>query len=94
ILHLYRRLLAARRASPALSTGSWRALEAPAGVLAYERADGEDRRAVVVNFTAETVEVALEGRWAVEVDSDGLEAEGFPGRLAGDAAVILRPRVD
>ena len=49
---------------------------------------------MVVNFTAETVEVALEGRWAVEVDSDGLEAEGFPGRLAGDAAVILRPRVD
>ena len=95
ILHLYRRILAARRASRALSVGSWRALEGPAGVLAYQRQEGDDRRVVVVNFTEETLDVALEGRWAVEVDTDGLlEGEGFPGRLAGDAAVILRPQVD
>lgn len=92
ILHLYRRLLAARRASPALSVGAWRAVEAPAGVLAYEREEGDDRRVVLVNFTAEAIDVGLDGSWRVEVDSDGLlEGEGYPGRLAGDAAVILRP---
>jgi alpha-glucosidase len=95
ILHLYRRILAARRASPALSVGSWRALEAPAGVLAYERAEAGDRRLVVVNFTGEAVDVPLAGRLRVEVDTDGLlEGETYPGRLAGDAAVILRPPVE
>ena len=95
ILHLYRRILAARRASPALSMGSWRAVEAPAGVLAYGREEGEDRRVVVVNFTSEAVDVRVDGRWRIEVDSDGVgEGEGYPGRLAGDAAVILRPSVE
>jgi alpha-glucosidase len=92
ILHLYRRLLAARRASPALATGSWAAIEAPAGVLAYERRHGDDRRAVVVNFTAEPVDLHLEERWRVEVDSDGLvEGEVFRSRLPGNAAVVLTP---
>ena len=95
ILYLYRRILAARRSSPALSVGSWRALESPAGVLAYERASGGDRRVSLVNFTGEAVDVAIGGHWVVEVDTDGLlEGEAFPGRLAGDAAVILRGPVD
>jgi hypothetical protein len=64
-------------------------------VLAYEREEAGDRRVVVVNFTSEAADVSLEGRWRVEVDSDGLlEGEGYPGRLAGDAAVILRPAVE
>ena len=92
ILHLYKRILAARWASPALATGSWAVVESPAGVLAYERRQGEDRRAVVVNFTAEPVDVHLPGSWQVEVDSDGLvEGEVFRSRLAGNAAVVLRP---
>jgi alpha-glucosidase len=37
VLHLYRRLLAARRASPALRRGRLRLLETPDGVLGYER---------------------------------------------------------
>ena len=36
-LHLYRRLLAARRGSRALQAGTFEWLEAPAGVLAYRR---------------------------------------------------------
>jgi alpha-glucosidase len=91
ILHLYRRLLAARRASPALATGAVSLLDAPAGVLAYERSQGDDRRVVVVNFTTAPVAVTLAGRWNVEVDTDGLlEGEGFPSRLAGDHALVLR----
>ena len=83
ILHLYRRLLAARRASSALQVGDWTGLDAPEGVLAYERrADDGDRRVVVVNFTDEAQRVAVEGEWVVEVASDEAGREG--GRYAGE----------
>jgi alpha-glucosidase len=90
ILHLYRRLLAARRSSPALQAGSWTAREAPDGVLAYERASGADRRLVLVNFTSEPVTVPTAGRVAVASDGGG-EGAGFRGELAADAAVVLVP---
>ena len=64
ILHLYRRLLAARRASPALREGSFAWLDSPAGVLAWERAMADDRRIVLVNFTSEPAEVELPGELA------------------------------
>jgi alpha-glucosidase len=94
ILHLYRRILAARRASPALHRGGWRALDGVSTptVLAYERHDGDDRRTVLVNFTGEPAEVTLQERWMVEVDSGGAgEGTAFAGRLEGDQAVVLRP---
>jgi alpha-glucosidase len=93
-LNLYRRVIAARRASPALSAGSVTLLDSPPGVLAYERREGDDRRAVVVNFTSSPVEVQLDlaGRYEVEVDTGGqLEGTAFGGRLGGDQAVVLRP---
>lgn len=95
ILHLYRRLLAARRASPALSLGEMAFVEGmPAGVLAWRRSAGDDSRSVAVNFRSEAVELdpgALgEGR-IVEVASDGRgEGETFRGRLAADQALLLR----
>src|SRR6185369_8150445 len=49
IAHLYRRLLAARRASPALQLGTWSPLPTPADVLGYVREHDGDRRAVLVN---------------------------------------------
>ena len=90
ILHLYRRLLAARRASPALQVGDWTVREAPDGVLAYERVAGADRRLVLVNFTSEPVTVPAAGRVAVASDGGG-EGAGFRGELAADAAVVLVP---
>ena len=94
IVHLYRRLLAARRASPALRLGRWRPLAGPRRVLAYEREADGDRRAVVVNFGIDPVEVdvGLDGSWRCEVASGGQgEGEVFTGRLEGDQAVLLRP---
>jgi alpha-glucosidase len=93
VLHLYRRLLAARRASPALHGGSWALLDAPPGVLAYERVDGEDRRQVWANFGDVTVACDPTGGWRVDVDSASPEAEGGPWdrRLPGCAAVVLHP---
>ncbi|HEV2811244.1 MAG TPA: alpha-amylase family glycosyl hydrolase [Acidimicrobiales bacterium] len=92
ILHLYRRLLEARRASPALSLGRIDLLDAPTGVLAWTRRSGEDRRMAAVNFTTTAVTVPHAGHWKLEVASDGAgEGTAWDGTLAPDQAVILRP---
>jgi len=94
ILHLYRRLLAERRASPALSLGHQSVLDdAPAGVLAWDRTLGSDRRRVIVNFSDEQVDAsALTESWIVAMSTDG-EGENAPigATLRPDQAVILRP---
>ena len=91
ILHLYRRLIAARRASPALQIGAWRPLPSPTGTLAYERATEGDRRLVLMNFTAASVDLPLEGVWQIEIASDDQgEGSPFDGRLRGDCALILK----
>ena len=101
VLHLYRRLLAARRGSAALRLGSLRLLDAPEGVLLYERRHAGDCRRVVLGFgsggsrgSADSTGalVAMDGDWRVEVASDGVgEGAAFDGRLAGDRALLLRP---
>ncbi|MDQ6716342.1 MAG: alpha-amylase family glycosyl hydrolase [Actinomycetota bacterium] len=102
ILHLYRRLIGTRRASPALHQGSWRLLSAPTGVVAYERRAGDDHRVVAVNFTAEpaTLDIGIldvgtagvAGEWRVEVSSDGAgEGQTFEGTLGPHQAAVLRP---
>lgn len=90
ILHLYRRLLTARRASPALQMGDLELLDAGPGGLAWRRRAHADERTVVVAFGAEPVSVDLPG--IVEVASDGRgEDEPFSGTLDPDTAVLLRP---
>jgi alpha-glucosidase len=92
ILHLYRRLLTARRASPALRLGSWTPLDAPNGVLAYERVLGDDRRVVLVNFTAKQCAVEVAGTWRVEVASDSKgEGDAYSGKVGPDQGLVLRP---
>ncbi|MBA2750696.1 MAG: alpha-glucosidase C-terminal domain-containing protein [Actinobacteria bacterium] len=92
VLHLYRRLLVARRASVALRLGSWSPLPSPHGVLAYEREADGDRRAVVVNFTDEAVEVDLPEPWSVQVASDGSgEGERYEGVAGASQALLLSP---
>jgi alpha-glucosidase len=91
ILHLYRRLLAARRGSPALHAGRLDLLGSPASVVAFRRRTAADERTVLVNFDAGPVEVA-DAAGIVEVASDGTgEGRPFTGRLGGDTAVVLRP---
>jgi alpha-glucosidase len=89
ILHLYRRLLAVRRASAALQLGTLRLLDAPPGVVAYERTAEEDRRLVLVNCTAEPARCEAGGVVEVASDGDG-EGRPFGGRLGPDQAVVLR----
>jgi alpha-glucosidase len=90
VLHLYRRLLQARRASPALQQGDQDLLDVPTGALAWRRHHGDDERTVAVNMGTEAVEVALRG--TVLVASDGVgEGEPFDGHLEPDRAVLLQP---
>ena len=90
ILHLYRALLAARRASPALHRGSLLLLDAPEGVLAWDRIEGDDRRRVLVNMSPADVEVAgLTDGWTAETVTDDRPFDG--SILASDQGVLLRP---
>ncbi|MGQ0432918.1 MAG: alpha-amylase family glycosyl hydrolase [Microthrixaceae bacterium] len=89
VLHLYRRLLAARRGSPALMVGHLELLDTPPGTLAWRRRSDGDERTVVLNMSSDPVEVTRDG--AVEVASDGNgEGKPFPGVLAPDTAVLLQ----
>ena len=91
VLHLYRRVLAARRASPALAAGDLVLLPAPDDVVAYERRRGDDRRLVLVNYSTAAVDAPVDGPgWSIEVGTDR-EGVAYDGTLAGDEAVILRP---
>jgi alpha-glucosidase len=90
ILHLYRRILAARRDSPALQLGAWEPLPAPDGVIAYRRAAGDDQRVVIVNFDDDEMAVPVDCDLTVEVASDGTgEGAPYSGRVPGSAALIL-----
>jgi len=94
ILHLYQRILAERRRSPALHAGDLRLLDGlPESVLGYERTDGDDRRAVLINFSPEPVELELDrpGLTVAVSTERTAEQQPWPGRLSPDEAVILRP---
>jgi alpha-glucosidase len=93
ILHLYRRLLAARRARTELQTGAFERLEAveraAAGVVAWRRWDDAGAAIVAVNM-GEDAPVDVEG--TVLVASDGVaEGEPFGGVLGTDRAVLIEP---
>jgi alpha-glucosidase len=92
IAHLYRRLLAARKASPALQLGEFADIEAPEGIVAWRRTgpDGTGDRIVAVNMAAEPATLDVTG--AVLVSSDGVgEGSAFTGTLGSDRAVLIEP---
>jgi alpha-glucosidase len=94
IPHLYRRVLAARRSSPALQCGELTLLPSHEEVLAFRREHRgkvRDARTVAVNFGARALAFDPGESLSVEVASDGRgEGESFRGRLEADRAVILR----
>ncbi len=94
ILHLYRRMLACRRGSPALRLGDMVIIDAvPPDVLAWERSYADDRRLVLVNFGDEPADVGgVAGTDdIVEVASDGIgEGSSFTGRVGPAQALVLR----
>jgi len=89
---LYQRLLATRKASPALHHGDFEELPSHPEVLAYRRNFGDDRRLVCINFSDQLHAHPHAGEWQVEIASDGV-GEGAPynGTLNPGQAVVLRP---
>ena len=69
-------------------------MNAPAGVLAYERGHGGTRFLALLNLTRAPSSVPLDGAWAIEL-STGLDREpGVPASssvaLRGDEGLVLR----
>jgi alpha-glucosidase len=94
-LHLYRRLIAERRASPALALGELELLDTGDDVLAYRRwLDGDERR-IYVNFADEPRDVTARGSvlgGMVVVGTDrSAEGAPFSGRLGPAEAVVVAP---
>ncbi len=93
MLALHRRLLAVRRASPALHAGSIELLDAPAGVVAFDRRHGGEQVRVLLNLTGEPAIVTLDGSWTSLVGTrPGREGtyEHDAVTLAGDEGLVLR----
>ena len=85
MLTLYRRLLALRRAHPALAVGDFRLLDAPDGVLAYERRHGDEVLRIALNLTEAPKPLPFAGEVilsTLDTASDGL--------IRGAEGVILR----
>ena len=94
ILHLYRALIALRRAHPALSRGEQRTLEAPPAVFAFERTHARERFVVALNFGDAPLTLSLgEGVALYGLHSrHGAELPGDLARVALGAAegLVLR----
>jgi alpha-glucosidase len=91
MLALYRKLLAARRACPALQLGALDVLEAPDGVFAYARRHDGDARVIVINYSGEDVAVLLEPHRTVEIASDGAgDGARYTGAVRPWQALVLR----
>lgn len=90
-LALYRAVLAARKASPALMLGRLELLDSPDDVLAFRRVHGDDERVVLVSFGEAAADVAdLTGTVVVASTGQGA-GQSFDGRIGPDEAVVLRP---
>ncbi len=99
--HLYRRLLAERRASRALQTGALHLFDVPEGVIGYHREIGShgtgpepvtaSKRTVLINFTGQSVglDTALAAGTVIISTHPEHEGKPFQGRLAADEAVVL-----
>ena len=83
MLALYRRLLAIRRSSPALQSGSLELLPASPDVLLFERAEKHDTRVTAVSFAA-----AERARSASKAGRSTCAA--IPSRVAASTGRLLR----
>ncbi|HEY0925245.1 alpha-amylase family glycosyl hydrolase [Brevundimonas sp.] len=87
MLNVTRRLVAARKAHPALSRGALKMLDAPEGVVAFERSLDGETLLCVFNLGHAAVDWTAPSGWRV-VESVNVEA-GSAGTLAPLAGLVL-----
>ena len=85
MLTLVRALLALRRAEPALAIGAMALLDAPAGVIAYERRHDGRRLSILLNLTSSAVAYD----WAGTPLLSTLDGNPAPGMLRADEGLIV-----
>lgn len=96
LLSWYRRLVALRRESPALRTGSLTVLRGlPSAILGYERNAGGERLTVLINMGARSARIGLAnaGRVSLAAHTDpaaGLARRAISVELEPDAGLIIR----
>lgn len=95
MLALHRRLLALRRAHPALAIGDYERIEVEGDLLAYRRREGEEVLTVVLNLAGRPASLDLPapaGGWrclvSTALDREGPEPAG-PLQLRPDEGVVL-----
>jgi alpha-glucosidase len=88
MLTLYRRLLALRRAEPALALGSYRTVAVDDGVLVHERRLDDRRVVVALNLTGEDRAAEVAGTTLLSTRADG---PGPAGVLLADEARVVAP---
>ncbi|MCF8475986.1 MAG: DUF3459 domain-containing protein, partial [Pseudolabrys sp.] len=95
LLNLYRRLIAVRRAHPALVTGSYKRIKADKGLLTFLRQQDDESFLVALNLSGEPVTAILpddeRGMVLVSALADR-EGQVVAGRieLAGDEGVVVK----
>ncbi len=85
MLTLYRSLLALRRAEPSLSVGDMSLIDAPDGILAYDRSHDGRRLHVLLNLTAQ--DIALDWRGRVLLSTLG--GTPLPGTIRANEGLIV-----
>ena len=92
VLSLYRRMLAFRRRSEALRSGSFARVPVDANVLGYVREAGDDRVFVAINFGGDLVEIDVPAGSLQVATGRGLEGQVLEGpfSLGGNEAVVVQ----
>lgn len=85
MLNLTRKLLKLRRATPALALGNLALIDAPRGVLAYDRQHEGETVRVLLNLTGADIRCA----WKGEVIMGTLPTAPRPNLLRGDEGLVL-----
>lgn len=95
LLNLYRRLIAVRRAHPALVAGTYKRIVADRGLLTFLRQEGDERFVIALNLSGETATAVLpDDEKGTVLVSSGADREGqsVAGRieLAGNEGVVVK----
>ncbi len=96
MLSLYRRLIALRRAHPALTTGSYRRLAAEGSLILYLREQDDERFLIGLNLGPEPMRISFDGgpfTGTIEVSTNTAhEGNRFDGHLdlGPDEGVVIR----